>query len=445
MAITIPASARKIIDKLDQAGFEAYVVGGCVRDSLLGVQPKDWDLCTAATPEQMQKVFAGWHVVETGLKHGTLTVVLDHVPYEVTTFRTEGTYTDHRHPDHVSFVDDVREDLSRRDFTVNAMAYHPGTGIVDLFGGQQDLRDGVIRCVGRAEERFTEDALRILRALRFASRFGFAIEEETAAAIHALYPTMKDVAGERIRVELEKLLCGKAVGRILREYADVITFLIPELAPCIGFDQRTHHHRFTVWEHTVQAVERVEATPILRFSMLMHDSGKPAVFFIGEDGKGHAWGHPAKSAEYTEALFDRLRMDNTTRDHVITLVKNHDIGITTELLRRRLAQFGEDKLRELLKLQLSDNKAKGTTPFAELEARFAALEADLDALIATDPCVTMKQLAVNGNDLIRAGIAKGPALGNCLQALLDAVVDGTLPNDRDALLTAAAQMNEHPT
>ena len=225
--LQLPKGAARIIDTLEAAGFEAYAVGGCVRDSLLGLTPHDWDLCTSARPEELQALFRGEHVVATGLKHGTLTVVLDHIPYEVTTFRVDGSYTDHRHPDAVSFVRDVREDLARRDFTVNAMAYAPRTGLVDAFNGQEDLRRGVLRCVGEPRERFTEDALRILRALRFASTYGLTIDPATAAAVHALYPTLKDVAAERIREELVKLLCGRAVAPILRDYTDVITFLLP--------------------------------------------------------------------------------------------------------------------------------------------------------------------------------------------------------------------------
>lgn len=247
--IELPVGARRILEALHTAGYQAYVVGGCVRDSLLGKAPKDWDLCTSATPRQMQQVFAGWHVVETGLQHGTLTVVVDHVPYEVTTFRVDGAYTDHRHPDEVTFVTDVREDLARRDFTVNAMAYHPVTGVVDAFGGQEDLKRGIIRCVGDAPTRFEEDALRILRALRFSSVYGFAIDGTTAQAAHTLKHTLQGVAAERIQVELTKMLCGQGAGMILRRYADVIAQVVPAVLPMIGFDQKTPWHRYDVWEH----------------------------------------------------------------------------------------------------------------------------------------------------------------------------------------------------
>ena len=306
MRFELPAGAAFIIDRLNKHGHRAYVVGGCVRDCLLGIMPKDWDICTSALPEEMQRIFRDQHVVETGLKHGTLTVVIDHIPYEVTTFRVDGEYTDHRHPDEVRFVRDVREDLARRDFTVNAMAYHPEEGLVDAFGGQEDLAAGIIRCVGEAERRFDEDALRILRALRFASTYCFAIEEHTAAAVHSLKETLADVAAERIRVELAKLLCGKGAGDILRSYHDVMGQVIPQVRPMVGFEQHTPHHRYDVWEHTIRAVEAVPATEVLRLTMLLHDSGKPAAFTMDENGVGHAYGHQKISAEIADKVLTSL-------------------------------------------------------------------------------------------------------------------------------------------
>ncbi len=300
--IQIPPHAERILTLLNQAGYKAYVVGGCVRDALLSKTPKDWDICTSALPDEMERVFQGFRVVETGLKHGTLTVVLDGIPYEITTFRVDGAYTDHRHPDGVTFVTDVREDLARRDFTVNAMAYHPAEGLIDAFGGQEDLRRGVIRCVGQPEERFREDALRILRALRFASVYGFTIDEETAKAAHELKETLSLVAAERIRAELGKLLCGQGCGNILRAYRDILGQILPQLVPMFDFPQCTPHHRFDVWEHTVRSVENVPATEVLRFTMLLHDAGKPATFTRDEDGVGHFCGHAACSEKIAEAV-----------------------------------------------------------------------------------------------------------------------------------------------
>ncbi len=438
----LPQGALDIMTTLRENGYAAYVVGGCVRDSLLGIAPKDWDLCTSARPEEMKRVFAGCHLVETGLKHGTLTVVLRHVPYEVTTFRVDGAYTDHRHPDGVTFVRDVVKDLARRDFTVNAMAYAPGEGLVDPFGGQQDLRDGLIRCVGVAAERFEEDALRILRALRFASVYGFEIEEHTAEAVHRLYPSLASVAAERIRVELGKLLCGGAAGRILREYTDVMTFLLPEMKAAVGFAQHTPHHRYDVWEHTIRAVEAAPPVEALRLAMLLHDSGKPDAFTMDADGTGHAYGHARISREHAERVLERLKVDHATRDEVLLLVEKHDHPLSCErtLLRRRLSQYGEETLRRLIAVQYADTVAKGTVPEEEARARAQEITNALDALLAQQPCVTLRQLAVRGNDLAAVGVPRGRAIGQCLAFLLEQVVEEKLPNERDALLDAAKRL-----
>lgn len=439
----VPKGAAWILHRLCEQGYTAYVVGGCVRDSLLGLTPKDWDLCTSATPEEMQRVFSGCHVVETGLKHGTLTVVLDHIPYEVTTYRVDGAYTDHRHPDGVTFVADVKEDLARRDFTVNAMAYHPDTGLVDAFGGQEDLRRGVIRCVGEAERRFDEDALRILRALRFASSYGFSIEEKTTSAIHALKSTLHDVAAERIRVEMAKLLCGRGVGAILREYSDVFTELFPQLAPMVGFEQHTPYHRFDVWEHTVRAVEAVAPTEVMRLTMLLHDSGKPNCFTLDDQGVGHAYGHPKHSLVIAEEILSYLKVDNATHDRVLLLVENHDIPLESQrrLMIRRLHQFGEEALRQLIDVQRADGMAKGTVSREEIEARAAELHAALEDLLASQPCVTLKDLAVRGGDVTALGI-KGKSVGECLNSLLEQVMNESIPNDRKVLLEEAKAWRE---
>lgn len=447
MLLRIPDGARLVMERLHEAGFEAYVVGGCVRDALLGLVPSDWDLCTSARPEEMQRVFAGFHVVETGLQHGTLTIVIDHVPYETTTFRVDGAYTDHRHPDGVTFVSRVEDDLARRDFTINAMAYHPDTGLVDAFGGQEDLKRRVIRCVGAPEKRFEEDALRILRALRFASTYDFAVEEATAEAVHRLYPSLQNVAAERIRVELQKLLCGRGVGRILREYADVITYLLPELAPCVGFDQkRPEFHRYDVWEHTLRAVEAVAPQAALRWAMLLHDAGKPACFSVDEQGMGHAYGHGAVSRQYAEQAMERLKMDHATRDKVLMLVAHHDdpLDSSRKLLMRRLNQYGAEGVRELVEVHHADVLAKGTAAPRQVDAWAEEILQALEALLAEKPCVTLKALAVRGDDLLRVGCPKGRTVGICLEHLLEQVMAGEIPNEREALLDAARSIWEQP-
>jgi len=440
--LPLPPPVSSLLARLTRAGFPAYVVGGCVRDSLLGLQPHDWDICTAALPEDMQAVFRDLHTVETGLKHGTLTVVVDHVPYEVTTFRVDGDYSDHRHPDSVRFVDNLTEDLARRDFTVNAMAFSPDTGLADPFGGREDLSAKLIRCVGDPRQRFDEDALRVLRALRFASVYDFAIEPATSDALRQKAPDLKLVAGERVREELLKLLCGKAAGRILREYPEVLAEIIPEIRPMIGYDQQNHHHSYDLWEHTVRGIEGVPADPVLRLTMLLHDTGKPATRTTDEKGEGHYFGHPKVSEKIARKTAETLHLDNAFRDRLCKLVLHHDTPLRTQggeintdrsFLLRRLNRFGEEDLRALFLIHRSDRVATGYTTQEREDARMRDRFAALDALLAEQPCFTLKDLAVNGNDLLAAGL-KGKAVGETLQFLLEAVMDGKVPNEKETLL-----------
>ncbi len=435
----IPAGASFVLERLNRAGYQAYVVGGCVRDTLLGISPKDWDVCTNALPEEMQRVFADCHVIETGLKHGTLTVMVDHEPYEVTTFRVDGAYTDHRHPDEVIFVTDVREDLSRRDLTINAMAWSPQTGLVDAFGGQRDLQSGMIRAVGDPQKRFTEDALRILRTMRFASVYGFTVEAETARAAHELAPTLKNVAAERIRVELAKLLCGKEAAAILRDFADVLFVILPELQPMHGFCQHTPYHAYDVWEHTLHALMLAPPTETLRLAALLHDSGKPACFTLDAQGIGHMHGHAKVSREIAERILMALRVDNATRDRVLLLVENHhpDIEPNRVFIRRRLSRFGEDALRELLLLQRADDAGKGTADASGPEEAYQRNLAVLEELLRENACFTLKDLAVSGKDLLAAGVPKGRTVGACLTYILEEVLSEHLPNEWETLLHAA--------
>ena len=389
----LPAGAEFVIRRLHDAGFEAYVVGGCVRDTLLGREPKDWDVCTNALPRELQRVFADCHVVETGLQHGTLTVMYHHEPYEVTTFRVDGEYTDHRHPDEVIFVTDVKDDLSRRDFTVNAMAWSPETGLVDAFDGQGDLARKLIRCVGDPEKRFQEDALRIMRALRFASVYSFDIDPATDAAIHALKHTLKDVAAERIRVELLKLLCGQGAGEILRAYPDVMQVIMPPLAK-------------VDWAATVAAVEKVAtSSESLRLTMLLHQLS------------------PADA----KSVLMSLKPDNFTRDWVLALVTNQNFAFqpTRHSLLTALALFGKAQTYDLLAVR----RAKSMTDCE-------ALEDVLGDVLLDGVCYSVKDMAVNGRDLMALG-AKGKTVGECLNHLLGLLLKEELPNDRDVLLQAA--------
>ncbi len=399
----LPAGAEFVLSRLHGQGYQAYVVGGCVRDMLLGCEPKDWDVCTNALPAQMQQVFADCHVIETGLRHGTLTVMYEHEPYEVTTFRVDGEYTDHRHPDAVVFVTDVKEDLSRRDFTINAMAWSPETGLVDAFGGQADLAAGIIRCVGDPRRRFDEDALRIMRALRFASVYGFTIDPETDAAIHALKHTMADVAAERIRVELAKLLCGEGAGEILRRCGDVLCTLMP-------------HLKSVDWTRTVCGVEAVPPTEVFRLTMLLREV----------------------AADQVKDVLQGLKLDNATRDRVLLLTANQDWTFLPErhAMLKTLSAFGEEVTRQLLIIRWAKKIALGVHPKDEIDAEMSALTAVLDAVLADGVCYTVKRMAVNGRDLMALG-AKGKAVGECLSYLLDLLLSERLNNERDVLLGAA--------
>ncbi len=447
--VQLPAAVSDMIARLNSAGYSAYAVGGCVRDSLLGLTPHDWDLCTSALPEDMLRVFADERVAETGLKHGTLTVIRDHIPYEITTFRVDGAYTDHRHPDSVSFVSDVAEDLSRRDFTINAMAFSPDTGLTDLFGGREDLEAGIIRCVGEPCLRFEEDALRILRALRFASVYDFAVDPATDEAARKLAPTLQNVAAERIREEMLKLLCGRGAGRMLRAYPDILGVIIPEILPMVGYDQQNHHHSWDLWEHTVRALEGVPPEPDLRLTMLLHDTGKPEVRTTDAKGEGHYKGHQHASARIAEKVTANLRLNNASRDRVIRLVENHDIPLRTvtgetnldrTFLLRRLNRFGEKDLRALFLIHRADRIATGYSPPEREDARLKERMDALDALLAEQPCYTLKDLAVNGRDLMAAGL-RGKAVGDALQRLLEEVMDGRTDNTKEALLNRLSSLN----
>lgn len=399
----LPAGAEFVLNRLHARGYQAYVVGGCVRDLLLGRAPKDFDVCTDALPGQMQQVFADCHVIETGLRHGTLTVMYGHEPYEVTTFRVDGAYADHRHPDEVAFVTDVRQDLARRDFTVNAMAWSPESGLVDAFGGQADLAEGIIRCVGDPRTRFDEDALRILRALRFASVYGFTIDPGTDEAIHALKHTLRGVAGERIRVELQKTLCGAGAGVILRSYGDVLCTLVPLL-------------KTVDWARTVAGVEAVPPTEALRLAMLLREI----------------------AADRVKDVLQGLRLDNATRDRVLTLVVNQDAAFAPQryAILKLLSAFGEEVTRQLLSIRRAKALARHDRAEADIDAEMSALTAVLDEVLADGVCYTVKDMAVNGRDLMALG-ARGKTVGACLTYLLELLLSEKLPNERPSLLDAA--------
>ena len=431
----IPEFVKNLLCTLESAGHQAWCVGGCVRDLRLGRTPVDWDVTSSALPEETMALF-GERAVPTGLKHGTVTVRTEDQPVEVTTFRKDGAYRDHRRPETVTFTDSLEEDLRRRDFTVNAMALDLRGTFRDPFGGLGDLERGILRCVGEPERRFHEDALRILRGLRFSACLGFVLEEKTASAIREKKELLRDIAPERVWAELSHLLTGRWADEVLRAYPEVEGVFWPELLPMIGFDQRTRHHCYDVWEHTLHALAAVEPDVVLRCTMLLHDVGKPETFTLDARGHGHFKGHPARSAALTEDMLRRLRVDNATRETVVRLVEWHDRNIprTDQGLRRALRDLGEADLRRLLAVKRADNQAQA---HQDLLGEIDKAEAILDRLLAEGACVSLGQLAVRGGDLAALGL-RGPAIGRMLDLLLDRVVDGDVPNEREILLKTAA-------
>ena len=439
--VDIPAPVREILETLETAGHRAWCVGGCVRDALLGRAPEDWDVTTAARPEETMALF-GDRAVPTGLRHGTVTVRTAASGVEVTTLRQDGAYRDHRRPESVTFTDSLEEDLRRRDFTVNAMAADLAGDLYDPLGGRADLAAGVLRCVGDPDRRFDEDALRILRGARFAAQLGFAIHPDTAAAIHRNRALLGDIAPERIWTELKKLVTGAHAAEVLRAYPDVIGVFWPEVLPMVGFDQRNRHHCHDVWEHTLHALAAVPPEVELRLAMLLHDIGKPNCFTVDEKGQGHFYGHPAESARLAGEMLRCLRADNATAETVVRLVAWHDKNIprTRPAIARALGKLGERDLRRLLDVKRADNLAQAPE-YRAVQGEIDKAEAILDQLLAEGACVSLRQLAVNGRDLLALGLS-GPAVGRILRTLLDAVLDETLPNQRAALLAAARNYKE---
>ena len=431
----IPNSVLELINTLEEAGFETWVVGGCVRDHLMGNVPHDYDCCTAAEPEQMQALFADRQLVLAGLKHGTVGVVTEAGVVEITTFRTEGGYLDSRHPDWVKFVRDVKEDLARRDFTVNAMAYSPRRGLCDPFGGQADLKNGLLRAVGDPVLRFREDALRILRGLRFAARFGFQIEEATRTAMHTEIAGLDTLARERVLTELEGFLLAATAQDIL-DGAELLFRVIPELAPQLGFDQKNPHHEHDIFTHTAMVVERAPKEPILRMAALLHDLGKVDTFFLDEKGVGHFYGHAGLGAKMAEDILRRLKCSNALRDEVTWLIAHHMDRFPCEenSARRCLSKHGLPRMERLTRLQMAD--FGGKVDDGDLDAWLGLLR-EVDA---REGALTLKTLAVKGKDLIGLGIAPGKQVGELLNRLLDLVLAGELPNQREALLEYLRKM-----
>lgn len=433
-------SAKKLISLIEQNGFEAYAVGGCVRDFLLGKGCEDFDITTGATPFELEKILEsnGIKYIETGLKHGTITAIVDGDSFEVTTFRTDGEYFDSRHPQKVSFVRDLESDLSRRDFTVNAMAYNDDRGIVDLFDGEKDLKNKIIRTVGEPDKRFCEDALRIMRAIRFASVLGFDIEEKTKQSIFDNMELLKNVSGERLFAELNKLLLGDYAYNVLMEYRDVIAVIIPEIKDSFDFPQHSKWHRYDVWEHICYTVKNTPKDNIIRLTMLFHDIGKPFCKTTDEQGSDHFYGHPQVSAELAEKVLKRFNVSNEIYNSVTALVRYHDIKLRPDkkLLRRWLSKLGYDLMKKLMVVKRSDMLSQNVElTYSELQELDDIDELMNEIVLNAEP-FSVKDLKVNGYDLMALGI-KGKEIGDTLDELIRLVIDEKIDNNKSDLLKYA--------
>jgi len=433
-----PKGVLEVLQKLEAAGYEAWCVGGCVRDLLLGRPVNDWDVTTSALPEETMALF-GDAAFPTGLKHGTVTVRADGMPVEVTTYRCDGNYLDHRRPESVTFTRSLEEDLQRRDFTINAIAVNLRGEVRDPFDGMVDIKTKTLRCVGNADQRFEEDALRMMRGLRFSAVLGFSVAPATEKSIRNQRELLREIAVERIWTELEKLLMGLHASAVLRCFPEVIGVFWPEILPMVGLDQRNRHHCYDVWEHSLRAVEAVPSDLVLRCAALLHDVGKPPCFTVDEKGIGHFYGHGVVSRQLTDEMLRRMKCSADFRERVVRLVDWHDrpIPCTEKSLRRALRKLGEEELRLLLELKRADNLAQAPE-YRSRQQELDALEELLQTLLDQDACFSLRQLAVNGNDLLALGLS-GPEVGAALEKLLSAVVDGEVPNDRHALLDYLAR------
>lgn len=453
MKIEVPTGAAYILQQLNQHGFEAYVVGGCVRDSLLGKQPHDWDITTSAKPEEVKQIFA--RTIDTGIQHGTVTVLVNrdiltveeagnvsHTDYafEVTTYRVDGEYKDHRRPETVCFTASLEEDLKRRDFTINAMAYNPEQGVIDIFGGQEDLKQGIIRCVGCAAERFDEDALRILRAVRFGAQLDFVIEDKTREAMRDQARFLKDISAERICTELTKMLVSDHPERLEEAYELGLTqVFLPEFDTMMQTPQNNPYHLYDVGHHTLKVMEAVPATTVLRYTALFHDIGKPQCKTTDDNGVDHFYGHPEASAKLAETIMRRLKMDNDTIEQVCRLVRNHDYGLSgkgpgIKSFRKFIAQLGAEYFEDYLAIRKGDMAGQSDCNLEQRKYVIAHMQEMYAEIMEHKQCLKMSELAVGGKDLIELGVNPGPDMGRILKDLLNRVLDTPELNTREQLL-----------
>lgn len=447
LKIDMPIQAKNIIEKLEQSGYEAYIVGGCVRDSILGKEPMDWDITTSASPSQTKEIFS--HTIDTGIEHGTVTVMMDRKPFEVTTYRVDGAYEDHRRPNEVQFTKSLKEDLLRRDFTINAMAYNEKRGLVDIYGGMDDLEEGVIRCVGVASQRFDEDALRILRALRFQAQLDFEIETETKKAIKKQAKYLRDISAERIRVELDKLLVSDHPEKLVNAYKlGVTAVILPEFDLMMETPQNNPHHKYTVGIHTVESIKAVEVDHILRWTMLLHDCGKPQARVEGED-KDHFQMHSVIGEKIARDVLRRLKFDNHTVRQVTKLVLWHDrrFGSPDEVnqktIRRWASKLGPELFQKMLMIQKADIAAQSDYHKEEKEKILADTKKIFEQVMKEKDCLTIKELAVNGSDLIAAGIPQGKEVGELLNHLLEQVLEQPELNTKDTLMRLVEEKRKY--
>lgn len=433
--IKIPSYAMLALDTLEKNGYSAHIVGGCVRDSLLGFKPYDYDITTNAAPEQICSVFSDYHTIKTGAKHGTVTVVIGNSSVEITTYRIDGKYTDNRRPDSVTFTDRLEQDLARRDFTINAMAYSPRRGITDCFGGRGDLEAKIIRCVGDADVRFNEDALRILRALRFASVLDFEIEDKTKKSIIKNKQLLNNIASERIQTEFFKLICGKNAAKIIDEYKDVIAVFVPQIVPMFGLEQHTKYHIYDVWRHSVYTLKYTAPDLVLRLAALFHDIGKPDCFTIDENGCGHFYSHALYSVSHTRNILNSLKCDNATKHRVLTLIEYHDACIceTKKSVKKWLGRLGSEQFFALLSLQTADSRAHAPPFCNERPVQIERIRTVAAQVIHENECFSLKDLAVNGRDMIALGL-EGKQIGHALSALLEMVINGEVQNEAKTLI-----------
>lgn len=434
--IEIPPAAARILRTLEQHGFEAFVVGGCVRDSLLGRVPHDWDITTSALPLEVKALFP--RTIDTGLKHGTVTIPVHGENYEVTTYRVDGEYLDSRHPSEVTFTTSLREDLQRRDFTINAMAYNERDGLRDYFGGLLDLREGIVRAVGDPAQRFGEDALRIMRAVRFAAQLGYEVEEDTVRAMKALAPSLEKISAERIASELEKLLLSPHPEKLgMACECGITKVILPEFDRCMETEQHNPHHMYSVGEHTIHAVMNARPDRILRWTMLLHDFGKPACLSTDAKGIDHFYGHPEVSAELANGILRRLKADNETRRSVVRLTRFHDreVRLTQTAVRKAVVRIGEDLFPLYLEVRQADILAQSEYLRKEKLEHLRALRALYEKILEEGNCLSLRDLAVRGDDLIAAGIAPGREIGRILNEMLREVLEDPSRNDREYLLS----------